>query len=169
MQIKMRSFFLLVMFLAIKTILAQNHIAGSDHSDHNHDHYHAKNEIGVANSLVYLINEKATAYGLHLHYIRNIKHSGFGIGMGYERIFDEHKHNTIGPALKYEPVKRLSLIFSPGIMVEDDHLNEPNLALHFETAYELELKSFLIGPAFEFAWSTGDLHFSLGLHLGFAF
>jgi hypothetical protein len=31
-----------------------------------------------------------------VHLIKKIAHTKFGIGVGYEKIFDEHKHNTIG-------------------------------------------------------------------------
>jgi len=169
MQKIMRSIFFLVIFLAIKTILAQDPVTGSDHGDHHHDHNHSGNELGLANSLIYLINEGDFAYGLHLHYIRHIKHSRFGLGVGYERIFDEHKHNTIGPIISFVPIDRWSFSFSPGIMFEDEHLNERRLALHLETYYEFELGRICIGPAIEFAYAAHDLHLSFGLHLGFTF
>ena len=58
------------------------------HEGHDH-HEHPKNEIGVANSPVYYLNEKEFTYGMHLHYIRTIGDSKFGIGLGYEQIFDQ--------------------------------------------------------------------------------
>jgi hypothetical protein len=56
---------------------------------HNHDnrghfpgqHIHHKNEIGIANAPVYFVREKELSYGLHIHYVRNIKSSRFGIGL----------------------------------------------------------------------------------------
>ena len=142
----------------------------SQHADHEghsaHDHH--KNEIGVANAPVYFVKEKEVAYGLHLHYVRNISHTKFGIGLGYERIFDEHKHNTYGLVFTYRPINRLTFNLSPGITSEDQ---EPdlNFALHFETSYEFEFHNFHIGPVFELAYDPEDIHISLGLHIGYGF
>jgi len=130
----------------------------------SHDHH--KNEIGVANSPTYFLKEKVFAYGLHCHYVRNI--SKFGIGLGYERIFDEHKHNTFGLVGTYRPIEKLSFNVSPGLTVEDKS-SEVNFALHLETAYEFEVMNFHIGPAFEFAYDPEDYHLSLGLHIGYGF
>jgi hypothetical protein len=65
-------------------------------NEHDHYHDHHKNEIGIANAPVYFLKEKVVAYGLHLHYVRTVKDSKFGIGLGYEHIFDEHRHITLG-------------------------------------------------------------------------
>jgi len=137
--------------------------------DKENDHHHHKNEIGIANAPVYFVKEKIFSYGLHLHYIRHIRESKFGIGAGFERIFDEHGHNTFGVVASYTPVDKLSLILSPGITIEDEHPDEPKFAFHVETAYEFEIKNFHLGPVFEFAYDPEDFHLSLGLHIGFGF
>ncbi len=137
-------------------------------TDESH-HEHHKNEIGIANAPVYFIKEKEFAYGLHTHYIRNIKSSKFGVGLGYERIFDKHKHNTIGIVGSYRPTERLELNLSPGITFEDGESSTMNFALHFETAYEFEINDFHIGPVFEIAYDPEDYHISLGLHIGYGF
>lgn len=137
-----------------------------DHKEHDHDHH--KNEIGIANSPVYLVKEKELVYGLHLHYVRNLFHSKFGVGIGFERVFDEHKHNTIGIVGVYRPIGNLSLSVSPGITFEDG-FEESRFALHLESAYEWELGDFHVGPAFEFAYDQEDYHISLGLHVGYGF
>lgn len=67
-----------------------------DHSGHNHGHSNHRNELEVATSPVYFVKEEEFSFGLHLHYVRQIKDTKFGIGAGYERIFDEHLHNTFG-------------------------------------------------------------------------
>ena len=134
-----------------------------------HPHSHHKNEIGIANALVYFVKEKETAYGLHFHYVRNIMASKFGIGLGYERIFDEHKHNTIGIVGSYRPIDKLGINLSPGITFEDNESSSLNFALHVEASYEFELNNFHIGPVFEFAYDPEDYHISLGLHIGFGF
>lgn len=137
-------------------------------SEEMHHHEHHKNEIAIANSMVLFVQEKELAYGLHLHYIRNISHSKFGIGLAYERIFDEHGHNTIGFVGAFRPIEPLTLSISPGLAFEDKE-KEVTAALHFETAYEFEIKNFHIGPSIEFAFDPKDIHISLGVHIGYGF
>ena len=153
-----------MIFLA--PIFTSNIIAQSTEDINNHEHH--KNEIGVANSLVYFVQEKVFAYGLHIHYVRNIPKSKFGIGLGYERIFDEHKHNTIGFVAAYRPIENLSFNVSPGLSFEDGG-EELGFAMHLETSYEFEIKNFHLGPAFEFAYDPRDIHISLGIHIGYGF
>lgn len=131
-------------------------------------HEHHKNEIGIANSPVYFIKEGVFAYGLHFHYVRNITKTKFGFGLGYERIFDQHRHNTLGFVGTYRPLDNLSFNVSPGLTFEDGN-DTANFALHLETSYEFEVKNFHIGPAFEFAYDPEDYHISLGLHIGYGF
>ena len=91
------------------------------------------------------------------------------MGVGYERIFDEHKHNTFGVIIQYNPVEHLVLSFSPGITFRDIHASGLHFGLHFETLYEFEIGIFHIGPVAEFAYYIEDYHVSLGVHLGFGF
>lgn len=135
---------------------------------HNHDKEHFA-EIGVANTIVYFAKEKELAYGLHFHLVKNISDSKFGYGLGYERIFDEHKHNTIGLIGSYAPVERLYISLSPGIAFEGTETSEARFALHLETAYGFQLGDIHIGPLLELAYDSEDYHFSLGLHIGFGF
>jgi hypothetical protein len=152
---------IIVCFLFSQTLAAQ----GPDSSIHSDTH---KNEIGIANSPVYLLKEKEFAYGLHAHYIRGLKETKFGIGIGYERIFDEHNHNTIGVILSYAPLEHLALSLSPGITFPDNDANL-NFGIHLETLYEFEIGIFHVGPVAEFAYAVEDYHVSLGLHFGFGF
>lgn len=137
------------------------------HEDADH-HSHHKNEIGIANAPVYFVKEKILSYGLHAHYIRTIANSKFGIGAGYERIFDEHKHNTIGLVFSYRPAKHFSFYVSPGLAFEDES-DHTNFAFHLESSYEFEVNDFHIGPVLEFAYDVEDYHISLGLHIGYGF
>ena len=128
-----------------------------------------KNELGIANSAVYIIKEKEFAYGLHAHYIRSVNETRFGIGVGYERIFDEHKHNTIAAILSFTPIEHLALSISPGITFKAPNASDLHFGLHFETLYEFEIGIFHIGPFAELAYAIDDYHLSLGVHLGFGF
>lgn len=135
--------------------------------EHHHDHH--KTEIGVANAPVYFIGENSWNYGLHIHLLRTIGHSDFAIGVGYERIFDPHGHNTLGIVISYRPIERLSLNIAPGFTSEDSDLLKTNFAIHFESSYEFQLGDFHIGPVAEIAYDPEDIHISLGLHLGIGF
>lgn len=158
-----------LMFIVIPAISQTNEKAEIGEEDEHAHHTHHKNEIGVANSLVYFVNEESFHYGLHAHYIRNIGESKFGLGLGYERIFDEHKHNTVSFVGAYRPVERLYLVVSPGVTFEESDYSNPRFALHLEGSYEFELGSFHIGPAVEFAYDPEDYHISIGLHVGYGF
>lgn len=157
-----------ISYLLFLGLLFSTKVLFAQHSEES-EHSHHKNEIGIANSPVFLLKEKEFAYGLHLHYIRNIHHSKFGIGLGYERIFDDHKHNTIGIVGSYNPVDRVFVNISPGISFEDNAHSGVNFAFHLETTYDFEFKNFHLGPALEFAYGKEDYHISIGLHVGFGF
>jgi hypothetical protein len=158
----MKTIYFIILLASTQILNAQspNRLVTSD----NH-----KNEFGIANSPVFIIKEKEFAYGLHLHYIRSLTETKFGLGVGYERIFDEHKHNTIGVILSYAPIEHLDLSLSPGITFNDNDASELNFGAHFEILYEFEIGVFHFGPVAEFAYSVEDYHISLGLHFGFGF
>lgn len=161
---KLKILFTTLTFFFPLTIFGQTKSIENDYDNHEHH----KNEIGIANSPVYFVKEKVFAYGLHIHYVRNIPKTKFGFGIGYERIFDEHKHNTYGLVGTYRPIENLSFNVSPGLTFEDED-KTARFALHLETSYEWEVKNFHIGPAFEFAYDPEDYHISLGLHIGYGF
>ncbi|MBL7927335.1 MAG: hypothetical protein JNK61_10550 [Bacteroidia bacterium] len=164
----MKIAFLIIALLFCFSVNAQNQLTDTNYLEHKH-HDHHKNEIGVANAPVYFIKEKVLTYGLHVHYIRKIDHTPFGIGAGYERIFDKHGHHTFGIVGSYMPIDKLSFIVAPGITFEDEAINSPDFALHLETSYEFEINNFHLGPVFEFAYDPEDFHISLGLHIGLGF
>ncbi|MEE4177111.1 MAG: hypothetical protein V2I46_06330 [Bacteroides sp.] len=139
----------------------------SQEENHNHDHH--KYELGLANSLVYFAGEKEFAYGLHIHLVRNINHSKFGLGLAYERIFDEHKHNSIGVVASYNPLKSWHINIAPGIAFEDAEPSDLKFAFHAETIYDFDIGNFHIGPLLDFAVDPEDYHFSFGLHIGYGF
>jgi hypothetical protein len=140
-----------------------------DHDHHDHHHHHHKNEIGFASAPVYFVNEKEFSYGIHIHYVRTIKDSKFGIGLGYERIFDEHKHNTIGIVGSYRPTENFGINISPGITFEDGEESSTNFAIHLEASYEFAINNIHLGPVLELAYDPEDYHISLGFHIGYGF
>ena len=158
---KLKILFTLIAIISFSCLIAQV-------DDHDHDHHHHKNEIGVANMAVYFVKEEVFAYGLHLHYIRQISASKFGFGVGYEKIFDEHEHQTFGVVVAYRPIERLTFAASPGLTYENEE-SGGRFAFHAEAVYEFEIGDFHIGPLFEVAYDPEDIHMSLGIHIGYAF
>lgn len=154
-----------ILFTLLLPFLAGSIFAQDDGHDHGHSHHSF--EIGVANAPVYFLKEKEISYGLHLHGIYTFPHTRYGIGLGYERIFDEHEHQTIGLVGSYRLIDPLSFIVSPGITFEKEEETETAFAIHFETAYEFELGDFHIGPVAEVAYDPEDIHLSLGIHIGY--
>uniref|UniRef100_UPI003216A67F hypothetical protein n=1 Tax=uncultured Draconibacterium sp. TaxID=1573823 RepID=UPI003216A67F len=161
-------FILLICIFSLFFVLTGKAQDKHDHT-HGHSHDNHKIELGIANSMVYFVNEKEVGYGLHVHLVRKISQSKFGVGLAYERIFDEHKHNTIGIVGSYTPVDRLHFAVSPGISFEGGHSSEKSFATHFETSYEFQVGDFHIGPLVEVAYDSEDVHISLGMHIGLGF
>ena len=142
---------------------------GKDEYRHRCNNLH-KNEIGIANAPVYFLKEKEITYGFHFHYVRNIGNSPFGIGVGYERIFDEHQHQTFGVVGSYR-LYRLVFNIAPGVTFEkaEEEETEFLFAIHLEACYDFEFGNFHIGPAAEVAYDPEDIHLALGLHIGYGF
>lgn len=163
MKLKLHLIFVAIIFSQVLCAQTEEH---THDEGERHDHY--KNDIGLANSAVYFLKEKVFAYGLHIHYVRAIPKSKFGLGLGYERIFDEHKHNTIGVVIAYRPVHELTLSISPGLAFEDVD-PETGFALHLEATYGFEIGPIHLGPLLEFAYDPEDYHLSAGIHLGYDF
>lgn len=143
-----RFLFLIIFAIVSFTVSAQHYDEHELQSKHEHDvHEHGHtHEIGASVATVYFPKEGGFNVATHLHYVYNFSHTKFGIGAGYERVFDEHKHNFIGVELNYRPVHRLSLNLLPGVVFEGQHKDEKDFALHFETVYEFELGHFHIIP-----------------------
>jgi hypothetical protein len=134
------------------------------------EHNHPEIEIGLSNGLVYNFSEKEPALGIHLHLIKSLGQSDhFGMGLGYEFIFDDHKHNTVSIIFLYRPIEHLSFNMAPGISFILSEKSSVAPTLHIEGLYEFEFGHFHIGPLVGFAISTEDIHASVGLHLAFGF
>lgn len=160
-----------ILFLIFLGVISPSSVFGQTKNDtikNTDTHKHSRNEIGIAISPAYFINEKVWTFSMHIHYIRVIPKTKFGIGASFERIVFDPKHSTFGLVFAYYPIEKLSFSLSPGITFEDAHPGAL-FSLHLETSYAFEIGNFHIGPAFEFAYDPNDYHLSLGVHLGYGF
>ena len=159
----------ILLYLSIVLLCIPVFVQAQDHTHVDHNHTHYRSEVAISNNLVFLGTDKEFSYGIHLHFLRNIGESKFGYGLGYERIFDEHGHNTIGIAGSYRPFHELVLMVSPGITFEDLGDKQFDFSIHLEAGYEFEIKHLHFGPVVGLAFIPGDYHVSVGIHLGYGF
>lgn len=150
-------------FLTIYTATAQ------ETHDHEHHHEHHKHEVSVGAFPAFFVNENELTYGMHLHYTYNFPSTKVGIGVGYEKIFDEHKHNSISIFLNYRPIENLHIGLGPGLAFEGAEIKEAVYATHFETFYEFIIKGFHLGPVLGMGVDKNDFHISMGIHFGIGF
>lgn len=156
------------MYRLIKTIsiLFITIVVSFNLSAQDEHHLHFKYEIGLSNGLVYNFTEEETAYGLHIHVIKNFGISSkVGVGIGYEAIFDEHKHNTLSVLLHYKPIEHFSINLAPGILFLESEPDKSRFALHVEAIYEFEIGVFHFGPLLGMGFNPEDSHASIGLHV----
>lgn len=158
-----------IILALLSSFIISTCISQEEEGKHKESHDDHTNEIGIANSPVYFLKEKTLAYGFHAHYVRSLNNSKFGYGLGYEHIFDEHKHTTVSLVGSYRYKAYWNFIASPGITFENKNYDEPKFSFHAEASYEYELGDVHIGPVFEVAYDPEDIHISLGLHVGYCF
>lgn len=180
-----KTVFAMCLFLGLSHLaLTQDSTSNSHRHEHiegcKHDHFHT-NELGVSLAPVYYLKAKENPinFGLHAHYVRRLGQTRFGAGLGFEYIFDEHRHQTYSAVFQYSPTYQLHLVAAPGIAIEthheeDEHEEEEEhheaaFAIHLEAVYEFEIGPIDIGPSAEFAYDTHDIHLSLGVHIAFPF
>ena len=149
-------------------VLIINFLIGQIDHEHNHEH---NNEMSIAIGVVPNHEEQENNIGLHIHYIKGIgEDNDFGIGISFETILDEHKHNSMSIIGSYHFNNGFSIAYAPGILVtENEEIVVTELTQHFEFCYELEFGIFHIGPQFDIGFEKEEIHFMLGLHLGFDF
>ena len=172
------------MRVLITTILFSfSHLLYAQHSDHDHhdheegeehhDHLHT-DEIGISLAPTYYIQEGSLALGVHGHYVHRMGSSRFGLGVGFEAVFDDHKHRTLGAVFQYSPGLATQIALSPGI-VQETHIEEGHSekeyhwALHLEIVREFNVGKIDLGPFFEFALEEEGQHIGLGIHIGLPF
>jgi len=161
----MKSIFLNSIVFILVAFFSVTNLIGQETEEHDH-HHHSNSEIGISGSVYYFVVAEEYNPGIHLHYVYYFTHSKFGLGAGYERLFDEHGHNTFGVIGTYSPVKRLILAVSPGFTFEDEEPSNLFPAMHVEATYGFDLGIFHLGPSLGYAVTTEDQHISVGIHLG---
>jgi hypothetical protein len=134
------------------------------HEEHNR---HAGFLIGS----VYNLNEKKWMLGLGAEYEYVLPYGNrlFGIGIGAEMVFDEHKHYVAGVLVSFHPDDKLALFVSPGVMFIEREEPGTRFAVHFGAEYEFDLKKFFLAPEFEVAFAGDDIHLMFGVHVGIGY
>lgn len=156
--------FLLILFFCIPAFLNGQSL--------NHRHL-TRNEIAVIPGLVYDLGESKSSYVIHGHYLRSNKARGSKIstGVNFEYVAGDETHITTGPLVAIHPAGPLVILYSPGLTYKrSDENPDYYFSNHFEIAMEFDLGDRIhLGPSAGLSMSGYDIHFSVGIHTGFAF
>lgn len=147
-----------------------------------HDHSHARNEIGISPGATYSPSHHNWGFGLHAHYFRTLgDHSPWALGVSLEQVYAHGAHWTVSAGAKYTLFDKLNLAIMPGVTFfkhEDEHAHEEGhehtskarFSVHLEVGYDLiHWKHFHLGPAIDYSWSNNDTHFMFGVHCAYGF
>lgn len=135
----------------------------------DHDHHHRHHELAVGSGAVYFPEESSWGLGIHLHGLLGLT-EWMGIGPGYELIRGEHTHHTLSGLVHFHPVHPLDINIGPGLVFPDEELDAFRFKFHAEVALVFEMGEHLhLGPSFDAGIGKNDLHFSLGIHIGYIF
>ena len=173
---RLRSFLIVLFCLSTQAVLPPAARAGEGHA-HEHEHAHTpahahnhRFELGVSAGLVYVPEEQELAASGHVHVVVAIPGTIASLGLGYERLFDEHAHNTIAVVLHCRVTERFSLTLSPGLTFDDDDPGDLAFTMHIEPTYDLLVwKNLHLGPSLGAAADPGGLHLTAGVHVGLGF
>lgn len=125
-----------------------------------------KFELGGSIGAAYIVQEQWAA-SIHAHGVWRIPHTPVSLGVGYERLYDDHNHNTVSLVSQFHIYAGLSGAIAPGITWDDDGTSA---SLHLETLYEFEMNDYVhLGPSFEVAFDQHATHLTPGLHIGIGF
>ena len=140
-----------------------------DHDEHRGHHHDGGFSLGVSLGPSYLPNEKEFGFSAHGHLLYELGSVPLGFGVGYEALFDEHRHQTMSLVFQYRIIDAWLMSVSPGVTFELGSFNEPRPTVHLETVYEFRVGLMDLGPAFEFAIEPEGTHLTLALHAGVHF
>lgn len=141
------------------------------HASHNHEFDPHKYHIGIGLGGAHIFSENVQAPAFHLHFLRQLGHQNqWGLGIGYEAIADEHWHNGLNLLLNYRPLRFLSLLAGPGLVIgKHDGKTEVLPAFHTEAVFEFNAGGLHIGPMIGYGLDKEDSHITVGVHVGFGF
>lgn len=150
---------------------AQHSNNSNSHASHNHELDPHKYHIGIGFGGAHIFSENVQAPAFHLHFLRQLgHHNQWGLGIGYEAIADEHWHNGLNLLVNYRPVRFLSLLAGPGLVIgKHDGKTEVLPAFHTEAVFEFNVGGLHIGPMIGYGRDKEDNHISVGVHVGFGF
>jgi hypothetical protein len=163
---------LIVLVVAFSLSVEAQHSNNSNkHASHNHDLDPHKYHIGIGIGGAHIFSENVQAPAFHLHFLRQLgHHNQWGLGIGYEAIADEHWHNGLNLLVNYRPVRFLSLLAGPGLVIgKHDGKTEVLPAFHTEAVFEFNVAGLHIGPMIGYGRDKEDSHISVGVHVGFGF
>ena len=121
---------LIILLFSITSMNVNGQDLDQDHNEHDHEHNHKhdhfhKNEIGISLSPTVYLKESVVSLGAHAHYIHRLGETRFGAGIGFEAVFDEHKHRTLSTVFQWSPTYNTHICVAPGVVIaEHDHLEE---------------------------------------------
>ncbi len=141
-----------------------------------HQHAHGRNEIGISPGAVYCLEHNEWGFGLHTHYFRTFSaHSKWSFGGGFETVWTDGMHFTVGAGIKYQILETLSIAAMPGVtfLKHEEHGEEgfhAQFGFHAEIVYDIfHTEKFHLGPLLDYAWTNEDSHFMLGVHFAYTF
>jgi len=132
------------------------------------DHGEHRNEIGLGAGAAKIIHEPGMAPSVHLHVSRSFKEeSPFSGGLGFEAVFDEHRHTFFSLGIAYTFRHSLTAGISPGIFIASS--DEKAFGLHLELNYGFEIQHIHLGPMIEYGIGPEESHLTFGIHTGIGF
>ena len=126
--------------------------------------------------------------GFHAHYIKGIAlDNKLGLGLGFETILDNETHNAYNLMCVYRFGSNingyLSIAYGAGILRSSEHAHEvdhshdeyddevsSSFAQHLELVYEINHRQRMCyGPVLDIGFEKDEVHYMIGLHVGYIF
>ena len=126
--------------------------------------------------------------GFHAHYIKGVAlDNRLGLGLGFETILDDETHNAYNLMSVYRFGSKingyLSVAYGVGILRSSEHSHEEDhhhdehgnevtssFVQHLEFVYEINHRQQMCyGPVLDVGFEKGEIHYMIGLHVGYIF